>query len=132
MVLWTHPNPQHKWHLDQLRRFCTVDHRVSLYFTMGRPFSPQNCPFPNCISIGSAIYRYAGPPNMVKLYSSGGANVHPHLMHPSLGPPDSTNKMPTRMVQPFLHNSQQCSWAYPAMSFPLKNAPSLGAIWIHI
>jgi len=24
----------------------TDDRRVSLYFTMGRPFSPQNCPFP--------------------------------------------------------------------------------------
>jgi len=26
--------------------FCTDDRRVSLYFTMGRPFPPQNCPFP--------------------------------------------------------------------------------------
>jgi len=27
-------------------RVCTDDRRVSLYFTMVRPFSIQNCPFP--------------------------------------------------------------------------------------
>jgi len=26
--------------------FCTDDRRVSLYFTIGCPFPPQNCPFP--------------------------------------------------------------------------------------
>jgi len=62
--------------LDQFSRFCTAHDRVSLYFTMGRPFPPQNCPFawgiwtpsntwflgptrvhnPNGTLIGSAIF----------------------------------------------------------------------------
>jgi len=40
-----HPSLYPKRHLDRFSRFCTDDRRVSLYFTMGRPFSPQNCPF---------------------------------------------------------------------------------------
>jgi len=61
----------------QPSHFCTDDRRVSLYFTTGRSFPPQNCPFsmggsgllsnawfpgptqvlnPNGISIGSAIF----------------------------------------------------------------------------
>ena len=33
-------NPQPKEHLDRFCRFCADDRRVSLYFTMGRPFLP--------------------------------------------------------------------------------------------
>jgi len=46
MIPWAHPSPQPKQHLDLFNRFCTAHRRVSLYLTMGRPFSPQNCPFP--------------------------------------------------------------------------------------
>ena len=46
MVPWVHPNHQPKRHLDWFSRFCTVHRRVSLYFTMSRPFSAQNCPSP--------------------------------------------------------------------------------------
>jgi len=73
---WAHPSHQPKRHLDQFGRFCTVHYRVSLYFTMGPHFPPQNCPLPwgtwtpmniwflgptqvlnpNGISIGSAIF----------------------------------------------------------------------------
>ena len=35
--------------VDRFSRFCTTDYRVSLYFTMVRPFLPQNCPFPRRI-----------------------------------------------------------------------------------
>jgi len=42
---WVHPSPNPKWHLDWFSRFCSARHRVFLYFTMGRSFSPQNCPF---------------------------------------------------------------------------------------
>jgi len=74
MIPWAHPSPQPKQHLDRFSRFCTGDsRRVSLYFTMGWPFLPQNCPFPwgiwtpwfpgptrvvnpNGISIGAAIF----------------------------------------------------------------------------
>jgi len=38
MIPWAHRSPQPKWHLDRFGRFCTDDRRVSLYFTMGRPF----------------------------------------------------------------------------------------------
>jgi len=76
MIPTAHPNLLPKRHLDQFSRFCTDDRRVSLYFTMGRPFNPQNCPFPwgiwtpsntwflwptrflnlNGISIGTAVF----------------------------------------------------------------------------
>ena len=49
---------------------------VSLYFTLGRPFPPQNCPFP-------------------------WEDVDPHLTHGSLGPPESSTQMASRSVQPF-------------------------------
>ena len=75
-----HPSPQPKQHLDQFSHICTDDCRVSLYFTMGRPFLPSKLPLPmgrsgppsntwfpgptrvlnpNGISIGSAVF--AGP-----------------------------------------------------------------------
>jgi len=46
MIPTAHPSPQPKRHLDRFSRFCTDDRRVALYFTMGRPFPHQNCPFP--------------------------------------------------------------------------------------
>ena len=43
---YAHAGPRPKLHLDGFSRFCTDDRRLSLYFTMGRPFPPQNFPFP--------------------------------------------------------------------------------------
>jgi len=37
---------QAKWHLDQFCHFRTDDCRVSLYFTIGRPFPPSKLPLP--------------------------------------------------------------------------------------
>ena len=51
-----HPSPQPKWHLNWFGRFCTDDRRVSLYFTMGRPFPPSNCRFPCGIWTPSNIW----------------------------------------------------------------------------
>ena len=56
------------------------DHRVSLYFTMGRPFHPQNCPFPLGIWV-------------------------PHPIHGTLGPPKSSTQIASSSVQPFLQGS---------------------------
>jgi len=76
MVSWAHPSPKPKWHLNLFSHYCTDDCRVSLCFTMGSPFLPQNCLFPwgsgppsklwfpgptrvlnpNSISIGSAVF----------------------------------------------------------------------------
>ena len=39
-IPWAYPSPQTKRHLHQFSCFCTYDRRVSLYFTMGRPFPP--------------------------------------------------------------------------------------------
>jgi len=41
-----HPSPQPKRHPYRFSRLCTDDRRVSLYFTMGRPFCPKNLPLP--------------------------------------------------------------------------------------
>jgi len=46
MIPTAHPSPQPKRHPYQFSCLCTDDRRVSLYFTMGRPFSPNICPFP--------------------------------------------------------------------------------------
>jgi len=46
MIYWDHSSAQPKRHLDRFSRFYTDDRRMSLYFTMGCPFPPQNCPFP--------------------------------------------------------------------------------------
>ena len=48
----------------------------SVHFAMGRPFPPQNCPFP----LGYLV---------------------PHPTHGSLGPPESSTQMASRSVQPF-------------------------------
>jgi len=40
------PSPQRKRHPYRFSRLCTDDCRVSLFFTMGRPFSPKNLLLP--------------------------------------------------------------------------------------
>jgi len=69
-----------KQHLDRFSRFCTDDHRLSLYFRMGRPLPPKNCPFP-------------------------WGDLDRHLTHGLLGPPESSTKTGSRSVQPFLQGS---------------------------
>jgi len=54
--------PQPKQHLDWFSHFCTDDCRVSLYFTMVRPFPPQNCLFPWRDMDSNLIYGSVGPP----------------------------------------------------------------------
>jgi len=43
------PNLTHassgKRHLDRFSRFCTAHGRMFLYFTIGPPLPPENCPF---------------------------------------------------------------------------------------
>jgi len=54
--------------------------RKSLYFTMGRPFSPRNFPLPM-------------------------GDLNPHLIHGPLGPAKSSTQTVSRSVQPFLQDS---------------------------
>jgi len=76
MIPLGHPSPQPKRHLNRFRRFCTDDRRVSLYFTMGRPFPPRNCFFPWGIWTPSNTWH--------------------------LGPPESLTQTASWLVQPFL------------------------------
>jgi len=72
--------PQPKWHLDGFSRFCTDDRRLSLYFTMGRPFSHKITP------------------------SHGGGSGSPSNTW-FLGLPESSTQMASRSVQPFSQGS---------------------------
>jgi len=131
MVPWAHPNPQPKRHLDPFNHFCTAYGTDSLYFTMGRPL-PSNCPFPsiwsesntwflgrirvynpNSISNGSAAFaqlsaycrytlQWAAPLPQNCPFPSGSG---PHLIHGSLGSPDSSTQMAYWSVEPFLQGS---------------------------
>jgi len=101
---------------------------MSLYFTVGALF-PQNCPFPrgiwtpsntrvlrpirahklNGISIGLAVFAemtaecpytllwYA--PFLLKIAPSHGRIWTPHLIHGSLGPPESSTEMASPSIQ---------------------------------
>jgi len=80
MIPTAHPSSQPKWHPYRFSRLCTDDHRVSLYFTMGRPFSPKICPFP----LG---------------------DLDPYLIHGSPGPPKSSTQTAAQLVQPFLQGT---------------------------
>ena len=58
-VPWTYPTQHPRLHLDRFsRRFCTAHGRQSIYFTIGRPFFPQNCPFA-WIWTGPGVSRWA-------------------------------------------------------------------------
>jgi len=82
MVCRAHKSVPPKWHLDRFSHFCTANGRESLYYTKGRPFSPQNCPF---------AWGYWPPSNTW-----------------FLGPLKSTYQMTSRSVQSFLQGSR--SW----------------------
>jgi len=66
---------------DHFSHFCTAYGRMSLYFTVGDPFS-QNC-----------------------FFSSGWSGCH--LTHDSLGHSETTIQTSSRSVQPFLHRWPQ-------------------------
>jgi len=46
LIPWTYPSQKPKLHLDRFSRVYTDNRRVSLYFTMGRPFPPSKLPLP--------------------------------------------------------------------------------------
>jgi len=75
MVPWVHSSPNTKRNLNRFSRFCTVHGRASLYFTTGRPFPHQNCPFSWTIWTPSNTWF--------------------------VGPPEFSNQTTSRSVQPF-------------------------------
>jgi len=74
----THPTTHPKQHLDRFSCFCTGHGRESLYFIMGRPFSPSQLP--------------------VRMRDQD------HLRHVSMGH-KSTTQIASLLVRPFLHSS---------------------------
>ena len=70
-----------KQHLHRFSRLCRADRSVVLYFTMG-------CPFP--------------PPSKLPIPMG---DLDPHLIHGSLGPPESSIETASQSVQPFLQGS---------------------------
>jgi len=103
MLPWTHPSWHRKRHLNRFSRFCTAHGKMSLYFTMGRPFSPENCPF---------TWR----------------DMNPHLTHGSFGPPESTTQTASRAVQPFLQGSR--SWQTDRQTDHATPSVTIGRIYV--
>jgi len=63
--------------------------------------------------------------------SHGGSG--PHLMHSSLGPPESITQTASRSVQPFLHSSRQnVPKLYSGCPFPQKLPLSIGDLDPHL
>ena len=79
MVPWAHPTYHPKWHLERVSHLCTAHDRQSLYFTMGLP-SPE------------IAHSYG--------------DLDSHLIHCSMGLPESTTQTSSRLVQPFLRSSR--------------------------
>jgi len=89
--------------------FCTDDRRLSLYFTMGRPFAPSKLPVP----VG---------------------DLDPHLKRGRFDPPESSTRTAFRSVQPFFaQTTADCpctlQWAAPS---PRRNCPFPWGIWTPI
>jgi len=70
---------------------------------------------PNRISIGSAVFLHSSPQNVPILknglpfrpkIASPREDLHPHLIHDSLGPTEFMTQMISRSVQPSLHGSR--------------------------
>jgi len=90
MIPLAHLSPQLKRHL--------VRFRVSLCFTMGRPFSPQNCPFPRGIWTPYNTL-FPGPTQVLNPNGSSiGAAVFAALTSVTDSPTDSLTDHATRSV----------------------------------
>jgi len=76
MVLWARLSVLPKWHIDWCSRICTPH--------------------------GSVPILYNGPPLFVLKISLPWGSA-PHLIHGSLGPPDSAPQMASRILDRFIH-----------------------------
>jgi len=69
---------------------------------------------------------------MVQSYSLSGANVHCHLTHASLDPPEFTSQTTSQSIQLFLQSSRRAKCGYTsqrATPSPSKLPPSHWGIW---
>jgi len=74
MIPTAHPSSQPKQHPYRFSHLC-IDRRVSIYFTMGRPFSPKNLPLAMGGSGPHLIHGSTEPPVLNPNGSSNGAAV---------------------------------------------------------
>jgi len=134
VLLLAQLSPQPKLQIDRFSHFCTAHGRKSLYFAMGDHFPkialflggtgpPSNSWFlepdrpdsPSGITIGSAVFTQVtaecpytsqcNAPFPLKIAPSQWGDLDPHLLHGSLGPPESSTQIASRSVQPFLQGS---------------------------
>jgi len=82
MIPWAYPSLQPKRHLDRFSRLCKTHRRVSVYFTMGRPF--------------------------LKIVPSHGGDMDPPSIHVSLGPPESSTQQTDGLTD---HATRYCDAA---------------------
>jgi len=100
MIPTAHPTPQLKRHPHRFSRLCTDDRTVSLYFTMGRPFSPQNLPLPMGGSGPPCNTRFPGPTQvLIPNGSSIGAGVFSGLTSVTDRQTDRPTDHATRLVR---------------------------------
>jgi len=128
----THSSPQTKLQIDRISHFCTAHGRKCLYFTTGAPIH-QNCPFrwgiwtPSNRWCHGSMRASPQPKQHLDRFRRVCANdrrvpiqwfarfpfkivpTHrgsgPHVIHGSLGPPESWTQTATRSLQPFLQGS---------------------------
>jgi len=99
MILTAHPSPQPKRHPYRFSRLCTDNFRVSLYFTMGRPFSPKNFPLPIGGSGPPSNTWFPGPTQVLNPNGSWiGAAVFAGLTSVTDRPTDRPTDHATRSV----------------------------------
>ena len=92
MILWTHPTPHPNRYLDQLNRFYTAQHMLSIYCTIKRDMYPQ---YHNLHGI-STVHLFLHSSRLyicnrqTTLFGAGG------VRHDSLGQPDFTTHIASR------------------------------------
>ena len=95
-----HPSPQPKRHPYRFSRLCTDDRRVSLYFTMGCPFSPKNLPLPMAVSGSPSNTWFPRPTQVLNPNGSSiGAAVFAGLTSVADRPTDRPTNHATRSVR---------------------------------
>jgi len=136
MIPWAHPSPQPKRHLDRFCRFCTDDRRVSLYFTMGRPFPLPQKNAPSHGRSGSPYNAwYAGPtrvlnPSGISIDSAVFAGLTSVSDRQSAT--DTQTERQTTLLGRIRYDTIPCLWNQLLSSFrQLRFSPSVSVLPVH-
>ena len=150
MLPWTHPSP----HLDRFSHLSTAvvghaGHVLSpwkLRLHMERSEPPSNNSFLGPLESKSQtasrsvqpflhISRrrvpilYNGPPPFLLKISPSHKGSEPHLIHGSLGPPESSTQTASRLVEPFLQGS--LLWQTGRPTDHAAQSVTIGRIYVH-